>query len=120
MVKNNGAVLDLLKRYPDGSIVRARVTPVRGSIHLRNLHQLINGCVEGLALEGDYASCLVCEEEATEIRCAFAVHADAAEFARSIGADGGESGWAFDLDASKEIGLAGHLDKQKGGLESPA
>jgi hypothetical protein len=45
------------------------------SIHLRHLHQLITGLVEGLTLQRDYASCLVCEEEATEFRCAFAVPA---------------------------------------------
>jgi hypothetical protein len=111
---------DLLERYPEIGIVRARVTPVRASVHLRHLHQLINGCVERLALEADYATCLACEEERTEIQCAFVVRADAAEFARSMGAEPTDSGWGFDLDARKEVALAGHLDKQEDGLDSPA
>jgi hypothetical protein len=82
-----------LRAIRTAAIVRARVTPVRGSIHLRGLYQLINGCVEGLILEGDYATCLVCEGEMTEIQCAFAVRAEAADFARSMEADVADSGW---------------------------
>jgi hypothetical protein len=102
--------VEFLQQHPQGAIVHARVRPVRGSTHLRGLRNLLHKLIEAQAPEGSHATCIAREEEETVIRCGFARAEDAEKFARCVGAKAGAPksvAWHFDLDAAKEVELAG-------------
>jgi hypothetical protein len=99
---------EFLQQYPQGAIVHAKVRPVRGSIHLRGLRNLLHKLMEVQAPEGSHATCIAREEEEMVIRCVFARAEDAEKFARCVGrgASSRATPWAW-----REVKAAGVRQK---------